>query len=116
MGVTILSDCVLTLSQCIPQLDGLVSGSRHDLPVISGEGDGKDILGMVLETTGGLTGIQVPESQGLIPGAGKSVMALGGHHHICHEVTVAVETTFRDAIATFLAFEVPKNEGLVPRR
>ena len=42
-------DGVLALSQGVPQLDGLVPGPRHDLPVVGGEGHGEDLLGVGLE-------------------------------------------------------------------
>lgn len=37
-------DRVLALAQGVPELDGLVAGGGHDLPVVHGEGDGEDIL------------------------------------------------------------------------
>jgi len=39
VGMAIFLDGVLALSQSVPQLDGLVAGSRDDLTVVSGEGD-----------------------------------------------------------------------------
>ena len=53
----------------IQYLDGLVPGSGDNLPVVSREGDGKHILGVVLEPAGGLAAGQVPQPQGLVPGA-----------------------------------------------
>ena len=44
--VTILLDSVLALGQGVPQLDGLVTAGRHDLTVVSGEGDRQNILVM----------------------------------------------------------------------
>ena len=48
-------DGVLAHSQGVPQLDGLVAGSRHDLPVVGREGNGEHILGVADKTSGGLT-------------------------------------------------------------
>jgi len=65
--VGILLDGVLALGEGVPQLDGPVPGSRHDLPVVSGEGDAEDLFGVALEPAGGVASAQVPEPQGVIP-------------------------------------------------
>jgi hypothetical protein len=44
VAVTVFLDGVLALGQGVPQLDGLVAGSRDDLTVVSGEGDGENVL------------------------------------------------------------------------
>ena len=68
----LLLDGVLALGQGVPQLDGLVPAGGHNLPVISGEGDGQHVLGVVLEPAGGLPGAQVPETEVLVPGSRES--------------------------------------------
>lgn len=45
-------DGVLADSQGVPQLDGLVSGSRHDLTVVSRESHTQNILGVSNKTAG----------------------------------------------------------------
>lgn len=44
VGVTLILDGVLALGQGVPQLDGLVPRSGHDLTVVHGEGHGQDVL------------------------------------------------------------------------
>lgn len=44
IGVAILLDGELALSQSVPQLDGLVTRARHDLTVVSREGNREHIL------------------------------------------------------------------------
>lgn len=44
IGVTIFLDGEFTFSQSVPQLDGLVTGTRDDLTVVSREGNGQNIL------------------------------------------------------------------------
>jgi len=66
--VSIFLDSVFALGKGVPELDGLISGSGHDLSVISGECNRHDVLGVVLEPTGALSGLQVPQAKGLIPG------------------------------------------------
>jgi len=65
--VGILLDGVLALGEGVPQLDGPVPGSRHDLPVVGGEGDTEDLFGVALEPAGGVASAQVPEPQGMVP-------------------------------------------------
>lgn len=44
VGVTIFLDGVFAFGQSVPQLDGLVAGSRDDLTVVSGESNGENVL------------------------------------------------------------------------
>ena len=67
VGVTLLLDGVLALSKGVPQLDGLVAGSRDNLTIVSRESHAHDILSVVLKTAGGLASAQVPEAEGLVP-------------------------------------------------
>ena len=78
VGVPLVLDGVLALSQRVPQLDGLVSAGRHDLPVVSREGHGEDVLGVVLEPAGGLPGAQIPQTEALVPGTRQSEVAIRG--------------------------------------
>ena len=62
-------------------------------------------LGVVLEAAGGLAGREIPEAEGLVPRAGEGEVAVGGEHHVGHEVAVAVQPLLRDAVL-----------GLIPGR
>lgn len=44
IGVSLILDRVLALGQGVPQLDGLVARSGHDLTVVHGEGHRQDVL------------------------------------------------------------------------
>lgn len=61
------SSLVLDVSEGVPQENLSVGSGGEDLSVVSGEGDGEDFLGVSLEQSGGGSGSQVPESQGLVP-------------------------------------------------
>ena len=74
--VSLVTDGVLALGEGVPQLDGLVPAGGHDLPVVGGEGHGHHVLGVVLEPAGCLPGAQVPETEVLVPGAGKGKMSV----------------------------------------
>ena len=114
-------------------LDGLVPGGGDDLPVVGGEGDGENVLGVVLEAAGGLAGGQVPQPQGLVPGAGQREVTVRGQNHVRDEVAVAVQPLLGDPVVTHvipgekngsrivqedheghLPGELPDDEALVP--
>jgi len=58
---------VLAVSKGVPELEALVGTSGDNLSVIEGEGDRVDFLGVASEDSGGLTGSQVPKTEGLVP-------------------------------------------------
>jgi len=71
-------------------------------------------LGVSLEAASRLAGSQIPEAQSLIPGAGQSVVAVGGEHHVADEVRVAVETLLGiTVVGVLIAGQFPHNQGLV---
>ena len=73
--MTLLLDVKLALSQSVPELDRLVSRSRDDLPVVSREGDREDVGGVTDESSGGRSGVEVPESEGVVPRRGEGELA-----------------------------------------
>jgi len=88
LGVAVLGDGVLALTEGVPELDGLVAGGGDDLPVVSGEGDRGDIPSVADEPAGGDTGVQVPETEGLVPGGGEHELAIRGDGEVLNEVVV----------------------------
>ena len=88
VAVTIFGQLELAFTKSVPQLDGLVTGTRDDLTVISGEADGQDITSVTNETAGGGTGVKIPQTEGLIPRGGKSELTVGGDSEILNEVVV----------------------------
>lgn len=59
---------VLAFTEGVPQLDGLVTGRRHNLTVVWGETHGEDVLGVTNELAGSLSGRDVPQTEGLVWG------------------------------------------------
>lgn len=78
LGVALVGDGVLAVSEGVPQLDGAVTRGGDNLAVVSGEGDGEDIVGVANEGTGGNTGRELPQTQGLVPGSGQRVGTVRG--------------------------------------
>lgn len=73
LGVALVGDGVLAVTQSVPQLDCSVAGARDDLTVVGREGDGQDVVGVADESAGGLASRELPQPQGLIPRAGKRI-------------------------------------------
>jgi len=65
--VTLVGDGVLAVTEGVPELDRPVTRSRHDLPVVCGEGNGENVVGVADETAGGDTSGELPKAEGLVP-------------------------------------------------
>ncbi|KAG5457430.1 MAG: hypothetical protein BJ554DRAFT_2561 [Olpidium bornovanus] len=63
VGVAFVLDIKFALAKGVPQLDGLVSRSTHDLPVVRREGHGHDVVRVAPKLAGGLPGIEVPQAK-----------------------------------------------------
>ena len=114
--MAILLDGELALTEGVPELDGLVTGSRDDLTVISREGDRENIVGVTDEAAGGGTGVEVPETEGLVPGSGQGELTIGGDDDILDGRVVSVERLLGDTeVALSIALQVPDDDGLVCR-
>lgn len=66
--MTLLSDGELAVAESVPELDGSVARSRDNLSVVCREGNRENIIGVANESTGGGTGGELPETEGLVPG------------------------------------------------
>lgn len=115
LGVALVGDGVLAVTEGVPQLDGAVTGTGDDLTVVGGEADGKDVVVVADETAGGLAGGKLPEAEGLVPGRGQSVGTVGGDHTVGDDVRVTVEGALGVAVGGLITGKVPDDEGLVTR-
>eukprot|EP00013_Stygamoeba_regulata_P022432 CAMPEP_0177653034 /NCGR_PEP_ID=MMETSP0447-20121125/13493_1 /TAXON_ID=0 /ORGANISM="Stygamoeba regulata, Strain BSH-02190019" /LENGTH=297 /DNA_ID=CAMNT_0019156409 /DNA_START=34 /DNA_END=927 /DNA_ORIENTATION=- len=114
LGVRALTvDGVLALAEGVPQLDGAVAATAHDLAVVAAECNAQHVLLVAHEATGGLTGAQVPEAEAAIPAAGEGELAIRAHLHVGHKVRVALEALARHTVRTVLTGKVPDDDGLV---
>lgn len=142
LGVALVGDGVLAVTEGVPELDGPVTGAGDDLAVIGGERDGEDIVGVTDEAAGGVTGGELPEAESLVPGRGKSVGTIGGDnlfmqlsaqsstdflasqllaspdktYAVGHNVGVAVQTPLRVSVRGLVASEIPDDQSLVAGR
>merc|ERR1711881_317967 len=77
VALGLLDDGVLALTKGVPELDGLVAGSGDDLTVVGGESNREDILLVSHKAAGGHAGVEVPEAEGAVPGAGEGELPVG---------------------------------------
>jgi hypothetical protein len=68
LGMALVGDGVLAVTKGVPELDGSVARSGDDLAVVGGEGYREDVVGVADKATGGGTGGELPEAEGLVPG------------------------------------------------
>jgi len=93
--VSVLLNCVLALSESVPQLDGLVTRTRDDLTVVCREGNAQNILGVTMEAASGGSAGDVPKTERSVPSTRQGKLTIRGDGHILNEVTVASQTAFR---------------------
>lgn len=115
LGVALVGDGVLAVTEGVPQLDGAVTRTGHDLTVVGGEGDGENVVGVADEAAGGDTGRELPEAESLVPGRRKGVGTVRGDHTVGNDVGVTVEGTLGVTVRGVVAGKVPDDEGLVTR-
>jgi hypothetical protein len=77
LGVALLGDGVLAVTEGVPELDGSVARAGDDLAVVGREADGEDVVGVANESSGGSAGGELPQTQGLVPRGRQSVSAIG---------------------------------------
>ena len=74
--MTLVGNRKLAVPQRVPELDRTIARSRHDLPVVGGEGDGEDIVGVADEAAGRHASRELPQAKGLVPGGRECVGAV----------------------------------------
>jgi hypothetical protein len=78
LGVALVGDGVLAVTERVPELDGSVARTGDDLAVVGGEGDGENVVGVADKAAGRHTGGQLPEAERLVPRRGKGVGTVRG--------------------------------------
>jgi hypothetical protein len=113
-SVSLFFNGVLAFSQSVPQLNGLISGTRDDLSVVSREGNTQNVLGVSDETTSGGSKVEVPQSQSRVPRTREGELTIRGDSQIRNEVGVSVKGLLWSTIV-LLRFtgQVPDDDGLI---
>jgi len=78
LGVALVGDGELAVTEGVPELDGAVARAGNDLSVVGGEGDRENVVGVANEAASGGASGELPETEGLVPRGGQSVSAVGG--------------------------------------
>lgn len=91
LGVALVLDVELALSEGVPELDGAVTRSRNDLAVVGREGDGENVGGVTNEAAGGEAGVKVPETEGVVPRRRQSELSVGRDNNVGDEVVVTLQ-------------------------
>jgi hypothetical protein len=121
LGVTlgISSNGVLALSESVPKLDSLITGSRNDLTVVNTEGNREDILGVSYETTGGASRVDLPKTEGTVPRSREGELSIGGDDNVGDKVRVSPQGTLGVTVRIILSGvgvgKTPDEDGLVTR-
>jgi len=115
LGVSLIGDGELAVTESVPELDGLVSGTRDNLPVIGGERDREDVTSVSNKSSGGYTSGEFPQSEGLVPRSRESVGTVRGDNTVRDNVSVTVERPLWDTVVLLITGEVPDNQRLVTR-
>lgn len=141
LGVALLGDGVLAVTESVPELDGSIARTGDDLAVVGREADGEDVVGVADESSSGSTAGELPETQSLVPRGRQSVGTVRGDDLVptisrvlnyicppkCHrvrrgtgwtytvgdDVRVAVEGSLGVTVLALIASEVPDDQGLV---
>ena len=111
--MTFFLDIVFALSKGVPQLNCLVARAGNNLSIVSTEANRQNVRCMSNEAAGGQSGVEVPETEGVVPGRGKGKLAIRRDNNIRNEVVVAVENSLGVTIRIFVARQLPDNNGLV---
>jgi hypothetical protein len=113
--VAIFLDGVLALTEGVPQVDGSITRTRHDLTVISGEGNREDILGVANEAASGGATVEVPQTESTIARTREGELTIGGDSDILDEVRVTSQTLVSDTGLFVIFLECPDDQGFVAR-
>jgi len=114
--VSLFGDGEFAVAEGVPEFNCLVSAATDDLSVVGAEGDGEDVIGVADEATGCFSGVEVPETEGLVPGGREGILAVGRDDDVLDKVIVALESLLWVSVALFVAGELPDNDCLVPGR
>ena len=113
LSVTLLLNVIFALSEGIPEFDGPVTGSRDNLSVVSAEADRKHVGGVADKATGGQAGVEIPQTEGVIPRRRKGELTIGRDDDVRDEVVVTVENALRVSVGVLVAGQLPNDDSLV---
>ena len=78
LGVALVGDGELAVTEGVPELDGAVTRAGDNLAVVGREGNGEDIVVVANEGASGVAASKLPQAEGLVPRGGQSVGTVRG--------------------------------------
>jgi len=114
--VTIIGDGVLEVTKGVPQVDGAVARSGHDLTVVNREGNRQNILGVTNKAASSLTSVEVPQTEGSIPRTSQSKLTITGDGNILDDVRVASQTALGLTVFLGIGGQLPADHSAITRR
>lgn len=97
---------VLALTTDVPEFDGVISTSREDHSGVVGETAGEGFTGVVDESERGLSGTEIPETEGLVPAGGDSEGVISGEGDVGDEMFMTGEGFEGETVVSFLTLFV----------
>lgn len=107
------SEVTHQVTTSVPDLNGLVTGSRDNETVVRRERDRHDIIIVANETSLGLTSGKIPETHSLIPRGSEGETTISRQSNVLDEVVVAVKRALGDTIVLRGTSKFPDNSTLI---
>ncbi|KAH3670061.1 hypothetical protein OGATHE_002874 [Ogataea polymorpha] len=102
-----------TLTERVPDLDGLVSGGRHNLSRVGGNGNRQNVSLVSNKSNDRFAGIELPKSQGLVPGGRDGVQSVWRDGTVLDNVRVALQSLLGNTVVVLVSSQLPGDQGLV---
>jgi hypothetical protein len=119
VSVAIIGDGVLAFTKSVPQLQLVIAGTGNNLTVVSAEGNTGNITSVADEAASSLTAVDIPKSEGTIPGSRKCELTIATDNNILDEVGVSKQglagNTSDRLSGAVVTVDVPVDDGLVSR-
>ena len=106
-------DLLFALTTDGPNADCLVSRSGEDTTVVRADSDGKNVLLMTAEKSGGGTLVDIPDTSGLIPAGCEQMGCIGREASAGNEVVMTLKADSRLGIGVLHVLDVPNKSSLV---
>jgi len=78
LGVSLVGDGILAVTEGVPELDCAVARTGHNLAVVGGEGNGQNVVGVADKSSRSVAGGELPQTESLVPRGRQSVGAVRG--------------------------------------
>jgi len=100
----------------VPQFDGLVTGTRNNLSVVSRESNAENVLVMSAEDSGGFSRVDLPQSESSVPRSRQSKLGVRRNHNVLDKVGVSSKGSLGNTIVGWvISGQLPDENGFISR-